>query len=217
MSIAPGGQIDEHHRHPAAQEGQPHRPGSPAVTRAARPPCAPAAATTRFPSASSSAFTSWALSPVPGGQVFRHRLLLEIAGLFPGAVARLQRRARAHAGHRHRRAAGQPHPDGHRRHRRRRHRLHRHRPVHAPGAAQYAADLHHRKQRRLRADQGPVLGHRRPRLQAQDGRSQRPAAVRLLRAGHEMGRHLRGPLLQRRQEAAAGDSEGRHRAPGASP
>ena len=91
---------------------------------------------------------------------------------------------------------------GHRRDRRRRHRLHRHRPVHAPAAPQSAADLHHRRQRRLRTDQGPILGHRRSRLQAEDRRDQRSAAVRLLRAGAEVGRHLRGPLVLRRQETA---------------
>ena len=47
-------------------------------------------------------------------------------------------------------------------------------------------------------------------LHAEDRRAQRSAAVRLLRAGAEVGRHLRGPLLQRRQEAVAGDSEDRH-------
>ena len=34
-------------------------------------------------------------------------------------------------------------PDGRRGHRRRRHGVHRPRPVHAPGAAQHADDLHH--------------------------------------------------------------------------
>ena len=52
------------------------------------------------------------------------------------------------------------------------------------------------------------------RLHAQDRYRQRSAAVRLLRPGPQMGRHLRRPLLQRRQEAAAGHPEDRHRAPG---
>ena len=47
------------------------------------------------------------------------------------------------------------------------------------------------------------------------GARQRSAAVRLLRAGAEVGRHLRGPLLQRRQEAAPGHHQDRHRAPAA--
>ncbi len=45
------------------------------------------------------------------------------------------------------------------------------------------------------------------------GAAQRSAAVRLLRPGAAMGRHLRGALLQRRQEAASGHSQDRHRAP----
>jgi hypothetical protein len=61
----------------------------------------------------------------------------------------------------------------HGRHRRRRHRLHRHRPVHPHAAPQRADDLHHREQRRLRPHQGAVLGHRRPRLHAQDRRRER--------------------------------------------
>ena len=67
---------------------------------------------------------------------------------------------------------------GHRRQRRRRHRRDRHRPVRAPDAAQPAAGLHHRGQRLLRPDQGPVLADRRPRLDAQERRRQRPAADR---------------------------------------
>ena len=46
----------------------------------------------------------------------------------------------------------------------------------------------------------------------EDRRAQRTAAVRLLRAGAEVGRDFCGALLQRRQEAASGDPEGRHRA-----
>ena len=95
---------------------------------------------------------------------------------------------------------------GHRRHRRRRYGVHRHRPVHAPAAPQSADDLHHRGQRRVRPDQGPVLGDRRSRLEAEDRRDQRSAAVRLLRAGAAVGRDVRGALLLRRQEAAAGAS-----------
>ena len=50
--------------------------------------------------------------------------------------------------------------DQHRRLRRRRHRLDRTRPVHAPGPPQHPDDLHHREQRRVRPDQGPVLRDR---------------------------------------------------------
>jgi 2-oxoglutarate ferredoxin oxidoreductase subunit beta len=61
--------------------------------------------------------------------------------------------------------------------RRRRHGVDRHGPVCAPDAAQPADDLHHRRQRRLRIDQGPVLGHGRHRLEAEDRRHQRSAAI----------------------------------------
>ena len=54
--------------------------------------------------------TRWAWSR-SGGQVQRHRLLVEIARLFSGPFARLQCRARPHAGDRDRRDAGQPHAD----------------------------------------------------------------------------------------------------------
>ena len=53
--------------------------------------------------------------------------------------------------------ARQPQADRDRRQRRRRHRRDRHRPVRAPDAAQLPIDLHHRGQRLLRPDQGPVL------------------------------------------------------------
>ena len=90
-----------------------------------------------------------------------------------------------------------------RRQRRRRYGLDRHGPVRAPDAPQSSDDLHHRRQRRLRPDQGPVLGDRRYRLQAEDRRHQRSARDRHLRARHSAGRDVRRPLLLRRQEAAA--------------
>ena len=73
---------------------------------------------------------------------------------------------------------------GDRRQRRRRHRFHRHRAVRSPDAPQPAADLHHRGQRRLRAHQGPVLRHGRPRLQAEERRRQRSAGHRHLCSGY---------------------------------
>ncbi len=102
---------------------------------------------------------------------------------------------------------------GHRRQRRRRHRRHRHRPVRPPDAPQPAARLHHRGQRLLRPDQGPVLADRRHRLEAEERRRQRPAADRHLRAGHRARRDLRRPLVLGRQEAAAGDPQGRPQPP----
>ena len=68
--------------------------------------------------------------------------------------------------------------------------------------------LHHRRQRLLRPDQGAVLANRRPRLEAEDRRRQRPAAARHLRAGHRTRRDLRGALVLRRQEAAAVAAQG---------
>jgi 2-oxoglutarate ferredoxin oxidoreductase subunit beta len=49
---------------------------------------------------------------------------------------------------------------------------HRPRPVRPRHAARRAHGLHRREQRRLRPDQGPVLGHRRPGQQEQEGRGQ---------------------------------------------
>ena len=131
---------------------------------------------------------------------------------FLGDVARLQLGARPHAVGRHRRAARQPQADGDRRQRRRRHRRHRHRPVRAPDAPQPADHLHHRGQRLLRPDQGAVLADRRPRLDAEERRGQRPAADRHLRAGHRARRVVRRALVLGRQEAAARRSSRRRSA-----
>ena len=127
---------------------------------------------------------------------------------FLGAVARVQRRPRPDAVGRHRRDAGQPEADRDRRQRRRRHRRDRHRPVRPPDAAQPADHLHHRGQRLLRPDEGTVLADRRPRIDAQDRRRQRPAADRHLRPGDPARRVVRRALVLRRQEAAAVDPQG---------
>jgi len=101
----------------------------------------------------------------------------------------------------HGRAAREPDDAGDRRHRRRRHRLHRHRPVHAPDPPQYADDY-------VIEDNGVyglTKGHSPPRrtgLYSEIGTSQQLTRSMLRRAGHEMGRHLCGPVLQWRQEAA---------------
>ena len=184
---------------------------------AARRRCAPAAATTRSPSASSTRSSRWAIDP---------RQVIKLSGIgcsskspayFLGARARLQLRPRPDAVGRHRRDARQPEADRHRRQRRRRHRRDRHRPVRAPDAAQPADHLHHRGQRLLRPDQGAVLADRRPRLDAEERRRQRPAADRHLRAGDRARRVVRRALVLGRQEAAAVDPQGvaeppRHRA-----
>ena len=129
--------------------------------------------------------------PGAGHQAVGHRLLEQEPGVFPRRVARLQRRPRPDAVGRHRRDAGQPEADRHRRQRRRRHGRDRHRPVRAPDAPQSADHLHHRGQRLLRPDQGAVLADRRPRLEAEDRRRQRPAADRYLRARHRARRDVR--------------------------
>ena len=147
-------------------------------------------------------------------EALRHRLLLQEPSLLHVPLAQLQQRARPHALRRHRRPAGQQNHDGHRRLRRRRHRLHRHRPVRPPHAPQSADDLHHRGQRRVRPHQRPVLRHCRHRLKAQDRRHQRSPRHRHLLAGHPARRHLRRPLLLRRQKAAAHHAQGGHRPPG---
>ena len=98
-------------------------------------------------------------------QDFRHRLLVEDAGLFPRQFARLQFGAWPHAVGADRRQPRQPRPDLSRRLRRRRFRLDRLRPVRAFDPARRQHDLYRREQRRLRPHQGPVLGHRRPRLE----------------------------------------------------
>ena len=101
----------------------------------------------------------------PARQALRHRLLVEDAELFPRQLARLQQRARAHAVGADRRQPRQPRPDLPRRLRRRRLRLDRPRPVRARDPARREHGLYRREQRRLRPDQGPVLGHLRPGLE----------------------------------------------------
>ncbi len=138
-----------------------------------------------------------------GRQAVGHRLLEQEPGVLPRRLARLQRRPRPDAVGRHRRDARQQEADRDRHQRRRRHRRDRHRPVRAPDAPQPADHLHHRGQRLLRPDQGPVLADGRRRLEAEDRRRQRPAADRHLRAGDRARRDVRRALVLGRQEAAA--------------
>ena len=63
---------------------------------------------------------------------------------------------------------------------RRRFGLDRPRPVRPRHAARREHDLHRREQRRLRPDQGPVLGHRRPGLDQQEGRRQHRQPIDLV-------------------------------------
>ena len=137
----------------------------------------------------------------PGGKNFRHRLLVEDAGLFPRQFARLQLGARPHAVGPDRRQPRQPRPDLSRRLRRRRQRLDRLRPVRAFDPARRQHDLYRREQRRVRPDQGPVLGHRRPRLEVQEGRDEHRQRHRPGGDRAATRRELRGAQLLRRQDA----------------
>ena len=138
----------------------------------------------------------------PGGEDFRHRLLLEDAGLFPRQFARLQFGAWPHAVGPDRRQSRQPRPDLSRRFRRRRFRLDRLRPVRAFDPARRQHDLYRREQRRLRPHQGPVLGDRRPRLEVQEGRDEHRQRHRPGGDRAAARRELRGAQLFRRQDAS---------------
>ena len=117
------------------------------------------------------------------GQAERHRLLEQDAGLFLAVQPRLQCAARPDAVGGHRGRGGQLEARLHRHQRRRRHGQYRHGAVQAHLPAQRADRLHHRGQRLLRPDQGPVLGDGRPEpaSAAADRRDQRPAPLRPLR------------------------------------
>ena len=74
-------------------------------------------------------------------------------------------------------------------------RLDRPRPVRACHAARRQHGLHRREQRRVRPDQGPVLGHRRPRLEVQARRHQhRQFRSTSSRMALQLGATLRRPL-----------------------
>ena len=154
------------------------------------------------------AFFEMGIDPQRRHQAVGHRLLEQEPGVFPRLRPRLQHRARPDAVGRHRRGARQPQAACDRRQRRRRHRRDRHRPVRAPDAPQRAADLHHRRQRLLRPDQGAVLADRRHRLDHQGRHAQRAAADRHLLAGDRSRRLVRGAVVLRGQEAAADDPQG---------
>jgi hypothetical protein len=148
-----------------------------ATTRARSARCAPAAGTTRSRQRSSRPAGSWTSSRTasPSSPA---SVAVEDAGLFPRPVARLQHRARAHALGADRREPRQPLADVPRRVGRRRFRFDRHRPVRARDAPRREHGLHRREQRRVRFDQGPVLGHRRCRFEEQEGRGQHRHADR---------------------------------------
>ena len=74
--------------------------------------------------------------------------------------------------------------------------------------------LHRREQRRVRPDQGAVLGDRRQGLEEQERRGQQRRADRPGRHGAAARRDLRGAQLLRRQGAARAADQGGDRAPG---
>ncbi len=127
----------------------------------------------------------------PRRQAVGHRLLVEDARLLPRRLARLQHRARPHAVGADRREPREPRAAVPRRQRRRRLGVDRPRPVRACDAARRQHDLHRREQRRLRPDQGPVLGDRRPGQQEQEGRGQQRHRDRPRRDGAAARRELR--------------------------
>ena len=125
----------------------------------------------------------WELDTPPHmlAKLQRHRLLVEDADLLRQRRARLQLGARAHAGDRDRRQRRQPRADLHRHLGRRRLALDRARPALPRHPPQRRHGLRHREQRRLRPDQGTVLGvgGRRVEEQARRGqpvRAHRPGA-----------------------------------------
>ena len=87
-------------------------------------------------------------------------------------------------------------------------------PVRARDPARRQHGLHRREQRRVRADQGPVLRHRRPRLEGEARRRQQRYLDRPGRDGDAAWRDIRGALVLRRQGAARADHQGGDRAQG---
>ncbi len=111
-------------------------------------------------------------------QAVGHRLLVEDADLFPRPEPRLQQRARPHAVGADRRQPRQPRPHLSGRFGRRRFRLDRAWPVRPLPPPRREHGLHRREQRRVRPDQGAVLGHRRQGLEEQEGRGEHRRADR---------------------------------------
>ena len=130
-------------------------------------------------------------------EAVRYRLLVEDADLLPRQLARLQQRPRPDAVGADGRQPREPRPDLPRRLRRRRFGVDRHRPVHARAAARREHGLHRREQRRLRPDQGPVLGDRRQGLEGEARCGQLRRADRHGDARAADGRHVRRPRRSR--------------------
>ena len=122
-----------------------------------------------------------------------------VHGRMPALATGRQRRQRRH--HLHRRLG------------RRRLAVDRDRPDVARDPPQRQPALHPREQRRLRPDQGAVLGLGRQGLDQQEGRGQHDGGDRRRAAGADARRHLRGAQLLGRQGAARADPQGRAHAP----
>ena len=134
-------------------------------------------------------------------QDFRHRLVVEDAGLFPRQFARFQFGAGrmpsvltgANLANRDLNFSAS---------RGRRFRLDRLRPVRPLDAPRREYDLDRREQRRVRADQGRVFRHRRPWLEIEARRRQLRQRHRHRRHRAPTRRQLRGALIFRRQDTA---------------
>ena len=207
-----------------------------ATTRARSRRCAPAAGTTRSARRSSRRAGSSTIQPHRVAKLSGIGCSSKTPDLLPRPVPRLQHRARAHALGAHGRQPRQPRPDLPRRLGRRRLGLHRPGPVRPRHAPRREHDLHRREQRRLRPHQGPVLRHRRPRLEGASAARSTPTrridlvllALQLgatyvarsfsgdkdaARAAHQGRAHARGRRLHRRHLALRRVQQPRRLAP----
>ena len=75
-------------------------------------------------------------------------------------------------------------------------------------------DLHHRRQRRVWPDQGPVLRHRRHRLEAEDRRHQRSAAIDICALAIQLGATFVGRSFSGDKKQLSAMLKAAHRAPG---
>ena len=149
--------------------------------------------------------------PGAARQAVGNRLLVEDDRVLRERRARLQRRARPHAVRRDRRECREQEPLLHRRLGRRRFAVDRLRPVRARDPPQCQHALHLREQRRLRPDQGPVLGFGGYRQQDQEGRGEPAGAGRPGARSAVAWRVVhRAQLLGRSRAAGAADQGGPH-------
>jgi 2-oxoglutarate ferredoxin oxidoreductase subunit beta len=122
----------------------------------------------------------------PRRQAVGHRLQSKTPDYFLGAATASTPCTAACPGA-DRRQPGQPRPAVPGRLRRRRLRLDRPGPVRPRHAPRRAHGLHRREQRRLRPDQGPVLGHRRPGSKSKKGVVNNDSPVDLVALALQLG------------------------------